>query len=505
MPPKAAAADDKKKEEKQEPSSEEAKIEAKVEAYRAELQAERETIVLLWRPFTTVTLFLRYVGNFTFSFLTGLLKRPIVWVLVVPSIVLWFALKNTLAPELFDPPVCGQKDGAILWLVEFAMLEAAWWIILGVLSSIGFGTGLHSGLMFLFPHIMQVVSAAEACHTTTGLVPWYQHPCKLDCSTTWGPKDDSTVTFLRLWGLVTVPCMLWGVGTAIGEVPPYSVAKMARMSGGAATEFEEEVADAKNKSDLFSKMKIWTINFTEKHGFFGVFALAAWPNAAFDMCGMCCGYLMMPFWTFFIATALGKGVVKVNGQAIVFVNLFGSYFFQLLTGLAETINATIASTLGKDFHLQELLVQGREKLLHQFQLQSRVIPEKLFSGQEGDLNLDDIVNLYKKYDHSGDVAGRVLAEWDKDGNGVVALHELQLAASRTDGMISLAALDPGKGQSLFKMAWEMFIVCLVLFFVVSIMNQLARSQQAELDEAKVKVFTAELGAKEKKPEDKKSK
>ena len=56
----------------------------------------------------------------------------------------------------------------------------------------------------------------------------------------------------------------------------------------------------------------------------------------------------MPFWTFFIATALGrqcqlpirplrtpasavhpgKGVVKVNGQAVVFVNLFGSTAFQ---------------------------------------------------------------------------------------------------------------------------------------------------------------------------------
>jgi hypothetical protein len=30
----------------------------------------------------------------------------------------------------------------------------------------------------------------------------------------------------------------------------------------------------------------------------------------------------MPFWTFFLATLLGKGVVKVNGQNLVFVAFF---------------------------------------------------------------------------------------------------------------------------------------------------------------------------------------
>ncbi len=31
-----------------------------------------------------------------------------------------------------------------------------WWVGLGVLSSIGLGTGMHSGLLFLFPHILKV-------------------------------------------------------------------------------------------------------------------------------------------------------------------------------------------------------------------------------------------------------------------------------------------------------------------------------------------------------------
>jgi len=30
-----------------------------------------------------------------------------------------------------------------------------WWVGLGVLSSIGLGTGMHSGLLFLFPHMLK--------------------------------------------------------------------------------------------------------------------------------------------------------------------------------------------------------------------------------------------------------------------------------------------------------------------------------------------------------------
>ena len=36
-----------------------------------------------------------------------------------------------------------------------------WWVGLGVLSSIGLGTGMHSGLLFLFPHMLKV--SQHAC------------------------------------------------------------------------------------------------------------------------------------------------------------------------------------------------------------------------------------------------------------------------------------------------------------------------------------------------------
>ena len=38
------------------------------------------------------------------------------------------------------------------------------------------------------------------------------------------------------------------------------------------------------------------------------------PNPLFDLAGLCCGHFLVPFWTFFGATAIGKAVVKVHLQ-----------------------------------------------------------------------------------------------------------------------------------------------------------------------------------------------
>lgn len=79
-------------------------------------------------------------------------------------------------------------------------------------------------------------------------------------------------------------------------------------------------------------MKAWMIDFVEKYGFWGVLAMSAWPNAAFDLVGICCGQLNVSFWTFFIATFIGKALIKVNGQCLFFVYWFRNP--QIVIGLA---------------------------------------------------------------------------------------------------------------------------------------------------------------------------
>jgi hypothetical protein len=48
---------------------------------------------------------------------------------------------------------------------------------------------------------------------------------------------------------VSLEAFLWGAGTAIGELPPYFVARAASMAGGQSEELEEMLEEAnKDKS-----------------------------------------------------------------------------------------------------------------------------------------------------------------------------------------------------------------------------------------------------------------
>lgn len=49
--------------------------------------------------------------------------------------------------------------------------------------------------------------------------------------------------------------------------------------------------------------------------------MASYPNIAFDLCGICCGHFNMPFWTFFLATFIGKAIIRNSYQSILYVVL----------------------------------------------------------------------------------------------------------------------------------------------------------------------------------------
>ena len=64
------------------------------------------------------------------------------------------------------------------------VLFAFYWILLGVASSIGLGTGLHTFVLYLGPHIAKVTLAANQCNAVPQLMPsrWrfsYFEPCQL--------------------------------------------------------------------------------------------------------------------------------------------------------------------------------------------------------------------------------------------------------------------------------------------------------------------------------------
>jgi len=109
-------------------------------------------------------------------------------------------------------------------------LYAMYWIGLGIASSVGLGTGLHTFVLYLGPHIAKIVLAANECQAMPDYVPsrWkFDHfaPCVTTIS------GHATITFFQLYREVILEAFLWGAGTAIGELPPYFIARAASMAG----------------------------------------------------------------------------------------------------------------------------------------------------------------------------------------------------------------------------------------------------------------------------------
>ena len=63
----------------------------------------------------------------------------------------------------------------------------------------------------------------------------------------------------------------------------------------------------------------------QRVGFFGILAAASIPNPLFDLAGITCGHFLVPFWTFFGATLIGKAVIKMHIQKVFIIFLFSKH------------------------------------------------------------------------------------------------------------------------------------------------------------------------------------
>jgi membrane protein YqaA with SNARE-associated domain len=275
--------------------------------------------------------------------------------------------------------------------------------------------------------------------------------------------------------------MAWGFGTALGELPPYFIARSARLVG-TESEFEQELDDARKDADgggvssAFAKMKVWTVNFTQKFGLLGVVMLSAWPNAAFDMCGMACGYLNMPFWSFLGGLIVGKAMIKVGGQSVFFCGLFGNDFFTVFTGLVGSLDF-------KNWGLAKKMTDKRAELMMAFKKQQRLVPDTFFKKYKGGLDREALEAMFKDEKEVVPIVSRVMKEWDANKDGKLVLDEIAGAISGTDGKMSLSSLDPGAPGSiatmLFKGAWNLLLVTIVFFFTKGIIEHFAQNEEEE--------------------------
>jgi membrane protein YqaA with SNARE-associated domain len=317
-----------------------------LQALKDQLAQERENIVLHKHPIKTLLLFLEISTEFIIDSFHSLRTHPVTK--AIPAVVIGYFMLKALN-------VAGGIEHAVAFIV--------WWVGLGVLSSIGLGTGLHTGMLFLFPHIFKVVQAAETCGNMdfdSFQDIWYAKDVVM-CTNPQLGGHTVHPSFLKVAWRCWIPAVLWGAGTAMGEVPPYLMSRAAMLAGGA---LEDEVKEELkiDSSNPFGKMKQWMIDFVERYGFLGVFLMSAWPNAAFDLVGIVCGQIGVSFWTFFLATFCGKALVKVTGQVVFFVSIFRhtDRMIELAVWMIEKFPSFIVNRLPKEEQIKEKL----NKLVH---------------------------------------------------------------------------------------------------------------------------------------------
>ncbi|KAL8426499.1 hypothetical protein Efla_007134 [Eimeria flavescens] len=288
----------------------------------------------------------------------------------------------------------GPHSG-LIWEMWVCLKVVVWWVGLGVLSSIGLGSGMHSGLLFLFPHIYSICASAEACGNTnfearsnmwqTLLKPGELFEClsispsAAAAAAAGAPASGLEVaadsmaaaaaaaaagargspSFLDRLAKTLPFALLWGLGTALGELPPYAASYAAAKAQQSDAEFEElagEVEGEGGSGSLVKQMKKWTLDLVQRYGAVSVFLLSCWPNMLFDLCGLVCGHFLMPFHQFFIALVLGKAVVKATSQAALFVFLFSSDY----DGLHAHLISQLASLWPFSFLLSRFFGSTKE-------------------------------------------------------------------------------------------------------------------------------------------------
>ncbi|KAK5887975.1 hypothetical protein CesoFtcFv8_016524 [Champsocephalus esox] len=210
------------------------------------------------------------------------------------------------------------------------------------------------------PHIASVTLAAYECGSVDFPEPPY--PDQIICPQQSAPAAGSdaaeqvgveaagegglvetaaiqgSISLLTILSKVRLEACMWGTGTAIGELPPYFMARAARLSGADPDDEDyqkiEEILDQTQPAqDFASRAKVAIQKLIQRVGFFGILVCASIPNPLFDLAGITCGHFLVPFWTFFGATLIGKAVIKMHIQKLFVILTFSRHIVEQMVSL----------------------------------------------------------------------------------------------------------------------------------------------------------------------------
>ncbi|KAG5061676.1 hypothetical protein AAZX31_01G224000 [Glycine max] len=281
---------------------------------------ELENLTLTSQPFKTLKFFTLAVIQY--------IKKTSLYLLAKGGWVMLFSVAvGTLGIVLMTLGCLHEKH--LEELLEYFRF-GLWWVPLGVASSIGLGSGLHTFVLYLGPHIALFTLKAVQCgrvdlksapYDTTQLsrsASWLDKNCSEFGPPLFQSVYDSQVPLSSILPQVQLEAILWGIGTAIGELPPYFISRAARLSGSRVDAMEE--LDSEDKRVL-SRIKCWFLSHSQHLNFFTILVLASVPNPLFDLAGIMCGQFGIPFWKFFLATLIGKAIIKTHIQTIFIISV----------------------------------------------------------------------------------------------------------------------------------------------------------------------------------------
>ncbi|KAF8079867.1 hypothetical protein N665_0996s0021 [Sinapis alba] len=332
---------------------------------------EVKNLTLMTQPLNTLKLFVEAYVLYIKRSVSYLIAHGVWFMLVTTLLVASGVLLVTV-----DGPH-GKHVEEVLEYVRFSL----WWIALGVASSIGLGSGLHTFVLYLGPHIAFFTLKATQCgrvdlksapYDTIQLkrVPsWLDKSCLEFGHSLMISATGSHVPLTSIFLKIQLEVVLWGIGTALGELPPYFISRAASISGSTVDGIQE-LDDASSSEDTgfmatyLNRIKRWLLTHCQHLNFFTVLVLASVPNPLFDFAGIICGQVGIPFWKFFLATLIGKAIIKTHIQTIFIISVCNN---QLLDWMENELMWILSHVPGLASVLPGLIAKlhtMKEKYIH---------------------------------------------------------------------------------------------------------------------------------------------
>lgn len=373
-------------------------IDPRISRLEKEYQKNLERLVLMKHPFYTLKIF-------TWAIWEYLIKSAIYTMTHGWLILLMTLLSVSIGVLLLT--VNGPHEKHVDELVHYLRF-GLWWVGLGVASSIGLGSGLHTFVLYLGPHIAIFTIKATQCgrvdlktapYDTIQLnraPSWIDKSCSEFGSPLFPLLIDSErfrTPLLSILPQVQLEAILWGIGTAIGELPPYFLSRAARLSGERLKELEEldsSVIEGRGYLSVWlMHLKRWTVSKSQHLNFFTILVLASVPNPLFDLAGMMCGQLSVPFWKFFIATLIGKAIIKTHIQTIFIILVCNNQLLEWVENEFILILEHIPVLSGILPHVMDKLHNAKERFNQQHNM-----PPLSSKANKWDLSFGTIWNTF---------------------------------------------------------------------------------------------------------------